>query len=77
MHKLAPVYLTDLLQHCSNKGTRADDKNLLVVPKVKRSTIGGRTFSYTAPYLWNQLPDHLRLETNLETFKKHLKTYLF
>jgi len=77
IHDTAPIYLSELLHRRSNKGTRLDNKNYLIVPKIKKSTYGGRSFNYTAPYLWNKLPDHIRCETNLQTFKKHLKTYLF
>ena len=35
VHNLAPAYLTELLHKATNKGTRADNKNLLVVPMVK------------------------------------------
>ena len=56
-----------------NKGTRADDKNHLQVPKVKKSTFGGRSFSFVSASLWNQLPDDLHFETNIESLKKQLR----
>ena len=77
VHNLAPAYLTEPLYNRTNMGTRADNKNLLVVPKVKKSTLGWRSFSFTAPFLWNQLPNHLRHASRLEIFKKDLKTHLF
>lgn len=73
----APGYLVDLLQKRHNKGTRDDDRNFLVIPKVKRSTFAGRSFSFASPTLWNRLPDDLRLTTDIDFFKKQLKTYLF
>jgi len=76
-HSLAPAYLTKLLHNRTNKGTRADNKNLLVVPKVKKSTFDGRSFSFTAPFLWNQLPNHFRHASSLEIFQRKLKTHLF
>ena len=60
VHNLAPAYLTEPLDNRTNKGTRADNNNLLVVPKVKKSTFDGRSFSFTASFLWNPLPNHLR-----------------
>ena len=30
-----------------------------------------------APKLWNALPQELREETNVDSFKRGLKTYLF
>ena len=73
----APEYLSELLERRGNKGTRADNKNLLVVPRIKKVTQGGRSFRRSAPILWNNLPDSLRLESNFSIFKKHLKTYFF
>jgi len=76
VHHLAPAYLTELLHNHTNKGTRVDNKNLLVVPKVNKSTLGGQSFSFTAPFLWNQLPNHLRHASSLEIFKKKIKDTL-
>ena len=73
----APGYLVDLLPKRHNNGTRDDDRNFIVIPKMKRSTFAGRSFSFASPTLWNRLPDDLRLTTDIDFFKKQLKTYLF
>ena len=49
LHGLAPLYLNYLLFHLRGTG-------LLVIPRIAKSTIGGRAFSYRAPHLWNKLP---------------------
>jgi len=49
----------------------------LVVPCMRRSTIGDRAFTVAAPRTWNSLPDSLHRLSSLEQFKKHLKTHLF
>ena len=36
------------------------DKNLLVVPRSKRSSYGDPAFSCAVPRLWNALPDTMR-----------------
>ena len=38
---------------------------------------GRRAFSYTAPRMWNKLPEQMRTEESIVTFKKNLKTHLF
>jgi hypothetical protein len=38
---------------------------------------GGRALSTCAPRLWNSLPISLRSETDLDTFKRNLKTFIF
>ena len=66
-----------LVQYKPPRALRSSDKKLLQVPHFKLKTYGGRSFSYIAPYLWNQLPDAIRQAPSVETFKFNLKTYLF
>ena len=40
-------------------------------------TLGDRSFSAAAPYLWNSLQAELRDIQSLAVFKCKLKTYLF
>ena len=44
--------------------------------KVK-TKYGKRAFSYVGQMLWNALPLAMRMEENLDTFKKGVKTMLF
>ena len=75
---LAPQYIADfLVQYKPPKALHSSDKRLLQVPHFKLKTYGGRSFSYMAPYLWNQRPDAIRLASSLATFKSNLKTHLF
>ncbi len=75
---LAPAYLTNLLS-CYNptRSLRLQNSGLLVVPRIAKSTKRGRTFSYSAPELWNSLPDNVRGLDTLSLFKSRLKTHLF
>ena len=50
---------------------------LVVVPRVSKSRMGARAFSYQAPLLWNQLPGQVREVDTLSRFKTSLKTFLF
>ena len=36
-----------------------------------------RSFALSAPYHWNSLPKHLRINSSTPFFKRHLKTYYF
>ena len=75
---LAPQYASDfLVQYKPPQALRSSNKKLLQVPHFKLKTYGGRSFSYVAPYLWNQLPGAVRLASSLATFKSNLKTHLF
>ncbi len=54
LNDLAPAYLTNLLSRYSlTRSLRSQNSGFLVVPRIAKSTKGGRTFSYLAPKLWN------------------------
>ena len=40
-------------------------------------TWGERAFTHAGPYLWNSLPEDIKNCKSSESFKNHLKTYLF
>ncbi len=49
----------------------------LRVPKTKRVTFEHRSLAVAGPTEWNKLPIQLRSITELDVFKKQLKTHLF
>ncbi len=78
LNDLAPAYLTNLLSRYNpTRSLRSQNSGLLVVPRIAKSTKGGRNFSYLAPKLWNSLPDNVRGSDTLSLFKSRLKTHLF
>ncbi len=78
LNDLAPAYLTNLLSRYNpTRSLRSQNSGLLVVPRIAKSTKGGRTFSYMAPKLWNSLPENVRGSDTLSLFKSRLKTHLF
>ena len=75
---LAPKYLCDLLTFKSSLyNLRSLGSILLSMPAVRSKTLGDRAFMVAAPRLWNSLPKELREITNVNSFKAHIKTYLF
>ena len=77
LNGLAPAYLEELIKRRPMKRTRADSNNDLVIPVIKHKSFGGRSLGYGGPKLWNTLPKELKTCTNINTFKKLLKTFLF
>ena len=79
LHGLSPSYIQDLIvrHNPSYSGLRSADQNLLVIPKTYHKTLGDRSFSNSAPMLWNSLPLELRQCQNLNSFKSLLKSFLF
>ena len=74
-----PVYLSDLLHPFKPPRTlrTSNDSRIFAIPRTRRITFGDRSFSVSAPSLWNSLPTHVRHSTTLSRFKTSLKTYLF
>ena len=79
IHGLAPKYLCDLLTFKSSLyNLRSSGSILLSMPAVRsKTTSGDRAFMVAEPTLWNSLPKELRAITNVNSFKAHIKTYLF
>ncbi len=73
LNDLAPAYLTNLLSRYNpTRSLRSQNSGFLVVPRIAKSTKGGRTFSYLAPKLWNSLRDNVRGSDTLSLFKSDL-----
>ncbi|XP_070409963.1 uncharacterized protein [Nothobranchius furzeri] len=78
LNNQAPSYISDLIvPYVPNRALRSQTAGLLVVPRKSKIRMGGRSFSYQAPLLWNQLPALVREADTLSTFKNGLKTFLF
>ena len=67
---ISPGYLNNLLE-IVNVETRT------LKLKYYTTKYGRRSFSYVAPRFWNRLPQDLRVENSLHTFKKKLKHIMF
>ncbi len=78
LNGLAPQYLSELLSHYSPPHPlHSQNSGHLIIPRVSKSTAGGRSFSYLAPKLWNNLPNTVREADTLCQFKSRLKTHFF
>ena len=47
------------------------------VPRHRRTTFGRRAFSVTGPTVWNSLSNMLREQSDEDSFKRQLKTFVF
>ncbi len=74
---LAPAYLDELLHKRPERGSRRDNHNLLIVPKVNKVTFGVIAFKRAAPDLWNSIPSSLLKSKTVDILKFGLKTLLF
>ena len=80
---MAPEYLSEVL-NCfpvkqrppSRYQLRSSQSNQLIVPLVKLSTYGPRSFAVAGPTICNSLPEYLRdPELLIDNFRRQLKTY--
>ena len=77
-HQLAPLYLQDLLQEYQpSRQLRSSSKHLLTPFTVVTKSYGHRSFQYSIPHLWNQLPSNIKECSSLDQFKSLLKSHLF
>ena len=72
----SPEYLYQYLNLLPDSNRRSSGKKILSIPRIS-SENGRRSFAYASASVWNSLPVALRLNPNLESFKKDLKTFLF
>ena len=76
----APRYLGPLnrtADKADRRPLRSSATKRLVVPSYRLSSVGSRAFPVAAAKIWNVLPDNLVSATSLQTFRRHLKTFLF
>jgi len=79
LHGRAPRYLgpfTSVVDLPSRRALRSAVTNRLVVPSDRLSNVGSRAFPAAAPRIWNSLPEHVVTAPTLQSFTKHLKTFL-
>ena len=60
----------------SRLSLRFASSNHLLIPPVRRSTVGARAFTVSGPALWNSLPSAHTSIDSLPVFRRHLKNYL-
>ncbi len=74
----APTYFHSLLRtYIPSRSLRSASERRLVVPSQRGSKSLSRTFSFTVPGRWNDLPTPIRNAGSLSIFKQQLKTHLF
>ncbi len=81
---LAPDYISELIEKYeqdynlrSVTDTESIDDFLLRIPRSKKKCCGDRAYSVVAPRLWNDLPYNIRSLSDVDNFKRYLKTHLF
>ena len=83
VYNIAPVYLKQLIEMDTVSDSRhtrskpAGDCLRMKLPRLCKTNASDCRFSVYAPKEWNALPYSMRSITNIDSFKKALKTFLF
>jgi len=76
----APAYIMDMLIPCCDVSSKAALRSYssgdYIIPRTTLK-FGERAFAVAAPRAWNRLPTTLKFMRSTDTFKRHLKTFLF
>ena len=75
INNMTPAYISDMLTPMSMAHVRllrSSDNGTLKVPR-SRSALFDCSFSYSAPKLWNTIPQNVRESTSLHSFKNQVK----
>ena len=72
-----PTYISELVSPYKPTRSLRSSTQQLSTPTENQNLWRKDFFVYSAPTLWNSLPRALRSQTNLELFKKLLKTHLY
>ena len=78
LNKLTPEYITNLFKpvfKTHSRSLRASVNGTLSVPR-SRTSLFDRSFSSSAPRIWNSLPISVRNSSSLNGFKNSLKEVL-
>jgi hypothetical protein len=75
-----PDYMAEMVQltaACSSRPGLRSAGHLQYRKPALKTKFGERAFSHAGPAAWNSLPEYIQSESNTNSFKKLLKTYLF
>ena len=74
IHKNSPSYLHDLINiKLQNYNLRSQET--AVLPRVRTTRYGLKSFRYSAAQIWNELPNQCRRETSLWQFENLPQTW--
>lgn len=78
LNDIGPMYLKKRVhKYQPTRTLRSSSLEYLVVPRFKKTRMGGRSFSVKTATLWNHMPIHIRKANSETIFRKLLNTWLF
>ena len=77
IHGNAPYYLQNkitMLQDINKYQTRSTTNYNVLIPSI-RTSLYKQSFSFNGPFVWNNLPNHLKQSVSLSSFKYNYKKH--
>ena len=74
--KTAPAYISEMYFPVEQRQVTRRSFNKLRIPN-QRTNRGLKILSFLGPKLWNNLPNHLKSSTSVNTFKHNIKKLFF
>ena len=74
INKSSPEFIQDLVNMKDNS-YNFRYSNTADIPRVRTTRYGLQSFRYTAPKIWNSLPNEVRSYTSLNQFKSFINTW--
>ena len=74
INNIGPNYVKNLFSQRQSAYSASRPMDLCV-PRVNQTIFGPKSFSYEAVKQWNSLPENVKRSTDLQTFKRLIKTW--
>ena len=74
---MCPQYMNEIYQTTNQNNTVTRNSSLKLFQPLRTKALSQKCLSYLGPFIWNGLPDDVKLSNNVNTFKhKVKKTFL-
>ena len=73
----SPIYMDHVFSPTNQRGIETRRSFQKLALPSRKSVPGQRSLSYKGPSLWNELPQHLKTCTSINSFKHALKRHYF
>jgi hypothetical protein len=75
-HDKYPLYLNALIKQKKNVQINLKSDNNICIPQYKTVKYGKNSFTYSAPFYWNKLPNIIRNARSFSSFKTLLHDWV-
>ena len=70
---MCPQYVSEIYKTSNQNNTVTKNSYLKLFQPLKTKILAQKCLSYLGPFIWNGLPDDVKLSNNVHTFKHNVK----